>query len=74
MRARFPGTAPESSTIEKDQTKGLPRRLACAAEVQRLLLVHVNPLSLADDPIGLAGVRKLFPRAEIGTDGMVIDV
>ena len=48
--------------------------VAKAAEVKRLLLVHVNPLSLADDPIGLAGIRQIFPNTEIGVDGMEIEV
>lgn len=49
-------------------------KVAKAAEVKRLLLVHVNPQSLAHDPIGLETVRKIFPAAEIGDDGMEFDV
>lgn len=47
--------------------------VARAANVGRLILVHVNPLSKADDPIGLDRVRKIFPAAEIGHDGMEVD-
>jgi ribonuclease BN (tRNA processing enzyme) len=49
-------------------------RLAKAAEVKRLVLVHVNPLSLEDDPIGLVGVKKIFPDVVIGVDGMELEV
>lgn len=48
--------------------------VAKAAGVKRLLLVHVNPLSLDDDPIGLARVRAVFADAEIGFDGMEVEV
>ncbi|MBX7072761.1 MAG: MBL fold metallo-hydrolase [Pirellulales bacterium] len=47
--------------------------LARAAGVGRLVLVHVNPLSEADDPIGLAAARRIFPRVEIGEDRMELD-
>jgi len=46
---------------------------AKAAGAKRLLLVHVNPASEEDDPIGLAGVKKIFPNAELGLDGMVVE-
>lgn len=46
---------------------------AKAAGVQRLVLVHVNPADDSDDPIGLAGIRKIFPYAELATDGMTIE-
>jgi ribonuclease Z len=49
-------------------------QVAQAAGVKRLILVHVNPLSLEDDPIGLGRVRDIFPNAEIGVDGMEVDV
>lgn len=48
--------------------------VAAAAEVGRLVLVHVNPLSTDDDPIGLAAARRIFPRTELGEDGMELDV
>jgi len=48
-------------------------RLAKAAEAKRLLLVHLNPLSEADDPIDLETARAIFPRTTIGEDGMAIE-
>jgi hypothetical protein len=35
--------------------------------------VHINPLALDEDPLGLKAARQLFPNAEIGRDGMEID-
>jgi ribonuclease BN (tRNA processing enzyme) len=46
---------------------------AKAAGVKRLLLVHMNPLSDADDPIGLPAICKIFSRAEIAQDGMEVE-
>jgi ribonuclease Z len=46
---------------------------ARAAGVKRLLLLHVNPISTADDPIGLPGIRAIFPHAELSHDGMIVD-
>ncbi|MEQ8787608.1 MAG: MBL fold metallo-hydrolase [Pirellulaceae bacterium] len=48
-------------------------QVARAADVGRLLLVHVNPLSEEDDPIGLDVARAIFPAAEIAEDGQEID-
>ena len=48
--------------------------VARAAGVGRLILVHVNPLSEADDPIGLATARAIFPRTEVAEDGMEVEV
>jgi ribonuclease Z len=48
-------------------------RLARDAEAGRLLLVHINPLSENDDPIGLDVARKIFPAAEIAEDGQEIE-
>jgi ribonuclease BN (tRNA processing enzyme) len=49
-------------------------QLAKAAAVKQLVLVHVNPLSLDEDPIGLDGVKKIFPNSLIGVDGMELDI
>ncbi len=46
---------------------------AKAAAVKRLLLVHMNPLTDTDDPIGLPGIRRIFPKAEIAEDRTVVD-
>lgn len=48
-------------------------QVACAAGVKRLVLVHLNPLSTADDPIGLDVARAVFPNTEIGEDLMELE-
>lgn len=47
-------------------------RVARAAGVRRLVLVHINPLAESDDEIGVQQARKIFPGTEIGVDGMEI--
>jgi len=47
--------------------------VAAAANVGRLVLVHVNPLSKEEDPIGLATAQRIFPATELGFDRMEID-
>jgi len=48
-------------------------QVAAAAEVGRLILVHINPMSEADDPIGLDRARAVFPATEIGEDLQVVE-
>jgi ribonuclease BN (tRNA processing enzyme) len=48
-------------------------KFARAAGVGRLLLVHTNSLSIADDPIGIAAARKIFPVTELAEDLMEIE-
>lgn len=48
-------------------------QVAKAAGVGRLVLVHLNPASTADDPIGLDVARAIFPRTELGEDLMEIE-
>lgn len=45
-------------------------QVARKANVGRLVLVHINPLDDADDPIGLEVARSIFPNTVIGTDRM----
>lgn len=47
--------------------------VAREADVGRLVLVHLNPLSPADDPVNLPLLRSIFPRAELGLDRMEIE-
>lgn len=49
-------------------------QVAQAAEVGRLVVVHVNPLSAEEDPIGLPSIRKIFPNASIAHDNLELDV
>lgn len=47
--------------------------VAKAAGVQRLLLVHLNPLAAEDDPVELAVARGIFPATEVAEDGMAVE-
>ncbi len=48
-------------------------QLALAAGVKRLVLMHVNPLVNAFDPVGLETARRIFPATEIACDKMEIE-
>jgi ribonuclease Z len=43
-------------------------QVARQAGVKRLVLVHLNPLSTADDPVGLDVAREIFPNTILGED------
>lgn len=47
--------------------------VARAAEVGRMVLVHINPLLEDDSGLDLAAARKIFAKTEIGFDGMEVD-
>lgn len=48
--------------------------LARDRNVGRLFLVHIDPLNLEDDPIGLDAARAIFPATELAHDGLVIEL
>ena len=48
-------------------------KVARAAQVGRMVLVHINPLAESDDEIGIETARSIFPRTDIGTDRMEIE-
>jgi ribonuclease BN (tRNA processing enzyme) len=43
-------------------------QVARAAEVGRLVIVHVDPVVTEADPIGLDVARKVFPNTQLGSD------
>jgi ribonuclease BN (tRNA processing enzyme) len=47
--------------------------VARAAQVKRLVLMHMNPLDESDDPIDLAAARRIFPQTQIGEDEQVLE-
>jgi ribonuclease Z len=49
-------------------------RVARAAGVGRLILVHINPLAESDREVGLETARDIFPDTHIGTDQMVVEI
>jgi ribonuclease Z len=47
--------------------------VAKEAGVGRLILVHLNPLSESDDPIGIVAARAVFPATVLAEDHMLIE-
>jgi ribonuclease Z len=47
--------------------------VAAAAEVGRLVLVHLNPIEDNDEAYDLDSARRIFPNMQIGTDCMEIE-
>src|SRR5262245_3950127 len=48
-------------------------QVAAQAGVGRLILVHLDPLDESEDPVDIAVARRVFPRTEIGCDGMDVE-
>jgi ribonuclease Z len=48
-------------------------QVATEAGVGRLVLIHVNPRALEDDPIGLETAQAIFPDTRIGEDLMELE-
>jgi len=48
-------------------------QVAKKAEVRQLVLVHADPMSNVGDPIGLEGIRDIFPAAILAEDKMELD-
>lgn len=47
-------------------------RVAAQAGVEKLVLIHVNPLADQRDPVHLPTAKAIFPNTVIGRDGMVV--
>ncbi|MCA9247842.1 MAG: MBL fold metallo-hydrolase [Planctomycetales bacterium] len=69
----FSDEHPERAALTGHSCTTPVARLAAAADVKRLVLVHVNPLTGAEDPIDLATARQVFPATELGVDGMEVE-
>jgi ribonuclease BN (tRNA processing enzyme) len=69
----FPDKRSEAAQLTGHSCTTPVARLAAAAEVGRLVLVHINPLSTADSAVGLPVARAIFPSTELGTDHMELE-
>lgn len=49
-------------------------QLAKTANVGQLICVHIDPMNESDDPIGLQGMKTIFPRTTLAEDGMHLDL
>lgn len=48
-------------------------QVAKKAKVGKLILVHVNPMDISDNPIGIENIKKVFKNVEIGEDRQQIE-
>lgn len=47
-------------------------KVAAAADVGRLILVHINPLNESDQPLDLETVENIFANTEVAKDRMIL--
>ncbi len=47
--------------------------VAAAAGVDRLVLVHINPLANGEQPLDLDAAEAIFPKIVVGTDNLVLE-
>jgi ribonuclease BN (tRNA processing enzyme) len=69
----FPDGMAEIAELTGHSCTSEVAQVARQAGVGRMLLVHINPLSTADDPIGLPIARRIFANTEIAEDGMLVE-
>lgn len=48
-------------------------QLARRARVGRLVLIHIHPAALQDDPVGLPSARAIFPATDLAEDRMELE-
>jgi phosphoribosyl 1,2-cyclic phosphodiesterase len=48
-------------------------QVAAEAQVEQLVLIHLNPLYDDHDPTGIEAARSVFPHTTVAGDGAVID-
>jgi ribonuclease BN (tRNA processing enzyme) len=64
--------AGEASDDEMHTAAGEAARIAAAAGVERLVLVHVHPLETSDEDL-VRDARRYFEAVEVGRDGLVLE-
>lgn len=69
----FPDEYAELANVSGHSTTTPVADLARRAGVGRLLLVHLNPATDADDPVGLDVARAIFPATELGQDLLEVE-
>jgi ribonuclease Z len=69
----FPDAMAEFATKTGHSNTTAVAQVAAAADVGRLLLVHLNPFANEVDPIGLEVAQGIFPATTIGVDKAEID-
>lgn len=69
----FDDNMPEQAELTGHSCLTPVAQVAAAAQVGRLVLVHINPLLASDDQLPLETARKIFPATEIGVDRMELE-
>ncbi|NOZ39000.1 MAG: ribonuclease Z [Planctomycetes bacterium] len=69
----FDDDMPEQAELTGHSCLTPVAEVAAAAEVGRLVLVHINPLLDRDEEWDLTPARKIFPKIEIGVDRMELE-
>lgn len=69
----FGDDRPEQAALTGHSCLTPVAQVARAAEVGRMILVHINPLLESDDEIDIAAAKRIFPNVEIGFDGMELN-
>jgi ribonuclease BN (tRNA processing enzyme) len=69
----FPDGWEEKAELTGHSCISAVARVARAADVGRMVLVHINPLAQSDDELGVESARSIFPRIDIGMDRLEID-
>ena len=64
----FPDDRKEWAATTGHSSASAVAQLAKVADVGRLVLVHADPQSLEDDPVGLDAMREIFPATELAED------
>jgi ribonuclease BN (tRNA processing enzyme) len=70
----FPDSLDDWATKTGHSTTSKVLSVARDANIGRLLLVHVDPRSTGDDPLGLASASVLFPHAQMARDGIELEI
>lgn len=69
----FPDSMQQRAALTNHSCAGAVAAAAREAGVGRLYLVHMNPLDAGDDPVGLPGMRAIFPETHLAEDLMKIE-
>jgi len=69
----FGDDMPEQAELTGHSCLSPVAEVAAAAEVGRLVLVHINPMLSNDNELDLEAARKIFPKIEVGVDRMELD-
>ena len=69
----FPDTQADWAKLTGHSHTTPVAEVARRAAVGRLVLTHINPLAVHDDPVGLEVARAVFPATELGADEMILE-